>query len=147
MEIGHNLQQNHSVNITPFKFKHLPQLLEMLSSQKYNGMADINMKTLPKVGYIATMNGQPIAAGFLRRVEPCFAQLDTLVSNAYFGSTIRHLGVSSVVDALLNEAKRLKLKGIISLTGDKGTLERAKSLGFHVVDQTVIALSLTPGDV
>ena len=145
MEVEHKVPLNHSVNITPFKFKHLPQLLEMLESQKYAGISDITMKTLPKVGFIATMNGQPIAAGFLRRVEPCFAQLDTLASNAYFGSNIRHL--SSVVDALLNEAKRLKLKGIISLTGDKGTLERAKSLGFHVVDQTVIALSLTPGDV
>jgi len=62
----------------------------------------------------------PVPAGFLRRVEPCYAQIDTLVSNAYCGSIMRHEGISKVVDALLADAKRLKLKGIIAHTADKG---------------------------
>lgn len=131
------------VSIVPFKFKHLPLLHEMLQSQNYLGICDIEMKTLPKIGYIALLNNQPIAAGFLRRVEGGFAQLDTLASNAYFGSQIRHLGVSQVVDTLLAEAKRLKILGIISVTADKGTLERALSLGFRALDdQKVIVLPL-----
>lgn len=132
----------------PFKFKHLKLLHEMLESQSYIGISDIKMKTLPKVGYIALMNGKPIAAGFLRRVEPCFAQLDTLCSNAYFGSKIRHLGVGKVVDSLIEDAKALKLEGILAYTSDKGTLDRAIGLGFHIVPQTLIALPLllTPGD-
>lgn len=102
------------------------------------------MKTLPKIGHIALMNGQPIAAGFLRRLEPCYAQIDTLVSNAYFGSQIRHIGVSKVVEALIQDAKSLKLEGLIALSSDVGTLERAKSLGFHIVEQKIIALPIKP---
>lgn len=131
-----------NISIYPFKFKYLEALHSMLESQNYNGISDITMKTLPKTGYIVMLDDQPIAAGFLRRVEPCYAQLDTLVSNGYFGSQIRHQGIETVVNALLEDAKRLKLEGIIAHTSDKGILSRADSLGFHVVTQTIIAKAL-----
>lgn len=115
----------------------------MLKSNQYIGISAIEMKTLPKIGYIALMNNQPIAAGFLRRVEPCYAQLDTLTSNAYFGSQIRHEGIKLVVDTLVEESKRIKLKGIIAFTGDQGILNRAKSLGFHEINQSIIGLLIT----
>lgn len=131
------------VSIVPFKYKHLELLIEMLKSRDYMGVSEITMKTLPKIGYIALMGNQPIAAGFLRRVEGGYAQLDTLCSNAYFGSEIRHRGIQLVVDTLVNDAKSLKLSGIIAFTSDKGTLERALSIGFHVVaSELVIGLSL-----
>lgn len=133
---------NHSVNITPFKFKHLHMLLELHQSQNYEGVANITMRTLPKIGYIAIMNGHPIAAGFLRRLEPCFAQIDTLVSNGHFGSKIRHEGIKLVVDSLIEEAKRLKLEGIVAHTKDRGIIERAHSIGFHDVSESIIALPL-----
>ncbi len=84
----------------------------------------------------------PIAAGFLRRLEPCFAQIDTLASNAYFGAVLRNEGLTKIVDTLIADAKALKLKGIISHTNNQGILDRAKSLGFHTVNQTIIALPL-----
>lgn len=128
------------INIEPFKFKHLPMLLDILNSQDYNGISDITMQTLPKIGYIAIMNNQPIAAGFLRRVEPCYAQLDTLCSNKMFGSIIRHSGITKIVDELLREAKSLKLEGVIAHTKDDGILARAKLIGFHIIEQTVIGI-------
>lgn len=131
-----------NVDLLPFKFKHLCQLHDILNSQKYLGISEIKMKTLPKIGYIALLNKQPIAAGFLRRVEPSFAQIDTLCSNAMFGSKIRHIGITKVVDALLQDAKSLKLDGILALTKDEGTINRALSLGFHIVDQKVIGLMI-----
>lgn len=82
---------------------------------------------------------QPIACGFLRRVEPFYAQIDTLASNAYFGSEIRHKAITRIVDSLMEDAKRLKLKGIIAHTSDEGILKRAESLGFRVIQQTIIA--------
>lgn len=130
------------IDLIPFKFKHLELLYELLQSQNYIGIANITMDTLPKAGYIALLNNQPIAAGFLRRVEGGFGQIDTLASNTFFGSQVRHAGISAVVDALINDAKTLKMKGIIALSSDKGTLLRAEGLGFHVVNQTVIALPL-----
>jgi hypothetical protein len=131
-----------TIHIIPFKFKHLQALIDLHASQQSPTATHISMKTLPKVGYIAYLGNQPIAAGFLRRVEPCYAQIDTLVSNAHFGSKIRHEGISQVVDALIIDAKALKLKGLIAHTLDTGTITRAKSLGFHVVPQTILALPL-----
>ena len=130
------------VSILPFKFKHLELLHEMLRSQNYVRICDIEMRTLPKIGYIALLNNQPIAAGFLRRLEPSFAQIDTLVSNAYFGSLVRHQGIQHVVAALIHDAKALKLEGILATTSDTGVLKRAEELGFHEVDQKLIALKL-----
>ncbi len=101
------------------------------------------MKTLPKIGYIALMNNQPIAAGFLRKVEGnIVAQLDCLTSNPYFGSQIRHEGISKVVDRLIEDAKDMKLQGIIAFTRDNGILARAKAIGFNVVSSTIISLTL-----
>lgn len=114
----------------------------MHESQKSTISNILEYKTLPKLGFIAYSGEMPIAAGFLRRVEPCYAQIDTLVSNAYCGSIIRHEGIHKVVHNLIAEAKRLKLKGIIAHTGDVSTLKRAEVLGFHIVPQTIIALSL-----
>ncbi len=117
----------------------------MHKSQKYADIHTINYRTLPKIGFIALLGDQPIAAGFLRRLEPCYAHLDTLVSSAHFGSSIRHAGVAAVVDALIKEAKRLELEGIIATTSDCSTIRRAEDLGFRVIDQSVIALSLAEG--
>ena len=130
------------ISITPFKFKHFSMLVDMHESQKSPDSLIITYKTLPKVGFITYIGDMPVAAGLLRRVEPCFAQIDTLVSNAYCGGMIRHDGIRLVVDALIEEAKRLDLKGIVAHTQDKGVLERAAALGFHVVPQTIIALPL-----
>lgn len=100
------------------------------------------MKTLPKIGYIAYMGKTPIAAGFLRRLEPCFAQIDTLCSNKYYGSLVRHEGIKVVVELLLDEAKRLKLKGILALTSDNGVFKRASEIGFKPINEAAIGLSL-----
>lgn len=130
------------VNVTPFKFKHFNWLIDMHETQKSSNVSIITYKTLPKIGFIAYIGEIPVAAGFLRRVEPCYAQIDTLVSNAFCGALLRNQGIKLVVDSLIEEAKRLKLKGIIAHTQDKGTILRAESLGFHIVPETIIALSL-----
>ena len=117
-------------------------LIEMLESQKYHDIKSISMKSLPKIGFIACLGNQPIAAGFLRRVEGNIAQLDGLTSNAHFHGMIRHDGINLVVDALIEEAKRLKLDGIIATTSDLSIVARSKILGFHEVPQTIIALKL-----
>jgi hypothetical protein len=130
------------MNITPFKFKHFNQLIDMLESNNYPNIETIQMKTLPKHGYIALLGSQPVAAGFLRRVEPTFAQIDTLVSNRFMGAQNRHEGISKVVENLLEDAKRLQLTGVIAHTNDEGVLKRAAELGFHIIPQTIIGLKL-----
>lgn len=131
------------ISVVPYKHKHAPLLLEILTSRDRIDMFEQEIKTLPKIGYIALIGKQPVAIGFLRRVEPCFAQIDTLASNAHFGSISRNQAIHLVVNSLMEDAKRLKLKGILAFTVDEGVLIRAKSLGFHEIDQKLIGLNLT----
>ena len=131
------------VSIVPFSFKYLPLLIEMHNNREYFDMASINMKMLPKIGYIALLNKQPIAAGFLRRVEGGFGQLDTFVTNPYFGSKIRNDGINKVWNALISEARVLKLKGLLAFSKDTGLLDRAvKHHKFQIVEQSILAGSL-----
>lgn len=115
----------------------------MLKDREYLAISTVNMKTLPKIGWMTLLNKQPIAAGFLRRVEGGYAQLDTLVSNPYYGSLIRHEGIDKVVKALIDDAKDLKLHGIIAFSSDSGVLSRAETLGFTQINQSLIVLRTT----
>ncbi len=114
-------------------------LVEMYNDREYMGIKHITMKTLPNIGYIAIINEQPVAAGFLRRVEGGFGQMDGFVSNPYLGKLIRHEGMTKVVNALLEDAKDLKLHGVLAFTSDEGIVKRAKELNFHVVPDIILA--------
>lgn len=131
------------ISLIPFRFKYLKSLHDLLETNAYGDLSDVNMKTLPKIGYIAIMGGHPIAAGFLRRVEGGYAQLDTLTSNKFFGSQVRHEGIKLVTDALIEDAKTLKLHGIIAFTTDDGVLKRAKDKNFVVFPHTLFGIKFT----
>ncbi len=127
------------VYILPFKFKHLTALQEMHAMQGKPNEPGLTMRDLPKIGFIAFLGKSPVAAGFLRRVEPNLAQLDTFVTNPFFGSLIRHDGILKVWEALKSEAKDLNLKGIITFSVDQGIIAHAKAEGFAVINQTLLA--------
>lgn len=114
----------------------------MLKVQRCPWTKDISFKTLPKTGYIVLLGKQPIAAGFLRRVEGGYAQLDTFVSNPYYGSKLRHEAMELIVNSLLDEAKSMKLHGIIAITQDTGILKRSEKHGFAQINQILIGKSL-----
>ena len=118
-------------------------LLEMLDLRQYPSVKKVTKKSLPKIGYIALLNNQPIAVGFLRRVE-CdeMAQIDGLTSNPMFGSLLRHEGLRQVVDRIIQDAKDLKLQGLYAFTEDQGVLKRAMNLGFKSHSHNLISLSL-----
>lgn len=132
-----------NVYILPFKFKHLSCLQELHALQGKPNEPGLTMRDLPKIGFIAFMGKSPVAAGFLRRVEPNIGQLDTFVTNPYFGSHFRHQGIIKVWEALKNEAKDLNLKGIITYTEDLGIEAHAISEGFQVVNQVLLAKALS----
>jgi hypothetical protein len=130
---------DNEVYVIPFKFKHLQLIKDIHDYHRHALNVELTMRDLPRIGYIAMLGKSAIAVGFLRRVEPNYAQLDTFLSNPFFGSQIRHQGMTLVTEALINEAKDLGLKGIIALTKDKSILDRAKNQGFQVVEQTIMA--------
>jgi tRNA G10 N-methylase Trm11 len=99
---------------------------------------ELTMRNLPKLGYVAFLGKQAVAAGFLRRVEPNYAQLDTFITDPNYGSKIRGAALEMIWTALESDAKDLKLKGIIALTVDSSIAQRAKDEGFQLVEQSVL---------
>lgn len=132
----------NEISIVPFRFKYLKALQSILETNDYIGISDVNMKTLPKIGYIAMMGGYPIAAGFLRRVEGGYAQLDTLTTNKTYGSLVRHQGIEGIVKTLIQDAKDLQLHGIVAFTSDYSVIKRSEDLGFQTLKHSLIALKL-----
>lgn len=140
-------QQNEvldNIYIEDFKAEHLPALISMLEDQGSDDIDDHTMVKLPKIGYMAFIDEEPIAAGFLRQVEGnIVAQIDNLTTNPYFGSEIRHQALCMVLNQLVEDAKSLKVKGIISFTLDKSIIMRAEAMGFHLAGHSIIALRLS----
>lgn len=128
------------VNVTYFKFKHFKSLIDIAETR--NLLEVIEYRNLPKIGYIAYQGKMPIAVGFLRRIEPYYAQIDTLISNAYCGSILRNEAIEKILESLILDAKLLKIKAITAHIRDKETLLRAETHGFLVVSHAVLALSL-----
>jgi len=131
------------IKVYPFKVsKHLELLQEMLHSQQYD--SPILGSSIPKIGYIAMLGDQPLAAGFLRRVEcDVVAQIDGLTSNKAFGSILRHKAIDMVVDQLILEAKSMKIQGIIAFTKEISVINRAKQRNFSVLSEIVISCTLS----
>jgi hypothetical protein len=132
------------IKTRPFKATDLKLLHEMLETQSFKDISKITKRSLPKIGYICLLGDQPLAAGFLRRVESdIVAQIDGLTSNRNFGSILRHQAISEIVTLLINDAKALKIQGLIAFTKDNGVLDRAKDLGFVKHSESFISLTIT----
>lgn len=132
------MQDEATVNVTAFKHKHYSMLIDMLAGRESDLLGFTSYKSLPKIGYIAMLGKEPVAAGFLRRVEGGYAQLDTFASNPYFGGKIRDEGIRKVTSALMEDAADLKLVGILAITKDDGIFRRAKDQGFQVINQLIM---------
>jgi hypothetical protein len=130
------------VNITKFKEKHFPVLLDMHLAQHSKTYDFLDLDTLPKIGFIVYSDTEYhyVAAGFLRLVEGGFAQIDTLVTNPNLVGDVRNEGLTLLVDTLIKTAKDMELKGIYSMTTDSSIIDRAMKLGFFVSNHVVIVL-------
>jgi hypothetical protein len=132
------------VEVRLFQKDDMPFLIDALSSQKFQGIQHISHTTLPKIGYTANVDGKMGAAyGFLRMVEGGYAQIDTLATHTKFTSRERNEALSAVVDALLDMAKTINLKGIVCFTDNESVISRAEKLGFSVLNHRVIGKTIT----
>jgi hypothetical protein len=117
------------------------EIIDMLHISNNVENFDIS-ENLPEIGFIATEGAIPVAAGFLRRIEGGYAQIDSLVSNKDMPGPMRHEALDKIVQTLITTAKTLKIKGIISYTQDKSVVMRAVATGFEVTQNVVISLKL-----
>lgn len=128
--------------IQEFTMASMPDLMYLHKTQDIDA-SFLTPESLPAIGYITFIDGVPAAAGFLRKVEGGFGQLDTLVTNKRLPPDIRHEAIGGIVGKLIETSKHLELKGIISFTTDEGIVKRALSIGFQASPQFVLTLPFT----
>lgn len=125
------------------KEKHLKHIQDWLV------MRDLDMdlsKDIPRIGFVAYGNREPICAGFLRLVESDYLILDSLITNPHASAQTRNRSIDLVVRELILKAKTLGKLKIIANSVDQNTLERSTKHGFKVMPHTMIALDLR-GDI
>ena len=125
-----------------YNLYHFKDLVLMHRLQE-SRIADIlEEETVPAYGWIAYNGSIPVAAGFLRLIEGGYAQIDTLVSNPTTPSVVRHKAISQIVNNCVEDARWMRLKGIVSYTRDESVLKRAIAIGFQAMPDIVISLNL-----
>lgn len=93
-------------------------------------MPPVTRLDLPEMGYMAWERGKPVAAIFMRRAEGSMGIVDSLISNPEAAPDIRHLALDALINHIVEQAKRAKIKVLLGYTRDKSTLERSVRLGF-----------------
>jgi hypothetical protein len=134
------------VELVAYKPEYLPviRLLVTANKKSFIRAQDIASDTLPRIGYVAMVLGQPTACGFLRVVEGGFGMIDTLVTNPTIPAETRHRALTELVDRLIEDGKiQCGMKAIFSHTQDPSVIKRAEGVGFSVLPESVIGLVLT----
>lgn len=100
------------------------------------------LRCLPETGYIVFHDNFPVAAGFLRRVEGGFAQMDSYISDPTAPSEQRNEALDLITEALISRAKELELRGIVAFSVDQNTISRSLRHGFIAHNHVVITKEL-----
>ncbi len=101
------------------------------------GLAD----QLPEVGYVAYRHTEPVAMGFLRRVEGDCGIIDSLMTNPHASKADRNEALDAIFSQLIETAKELGIKSLLGYSKDANTLMRARRYGFS--DQPYAVMSAT----
>ena len=88
----------------------------------------VEKETLPEIGYIALDEDQPVACGFLRKVEGGYAQLDTFTTNPGFVGELRDRAINGIVSRLTEHAKSYQMHGLFVITDNQSIIDRAESI-------------------
>lgn len=120
----------------------LPIICRLHKRNKCPYTDSIVLASMPKHGYIAIEHGRCLAAGFIRLIEGGYCQIDTLVSNPNARPGERNRALKTVVDRLIQDAKGMGIKGIVSWTDSHDVVRRAVSIGFRVKPTIALTLQL-----
>lgn len=97
---------------------------------------------LPKFGLIALHNNEPIAIGFLRKMEGGYAMMGEYMTNPQSLPEVRDRALDLITYKLIKIAKSSGLKGIMAFTKEQNIIDRATKHGFVVTPDKFIAILL-----
>jgi hypothetical protein len=117
----------------------LGHLNDMLAK---HSMPPVTRHSLPEMGYMAWHNGTPIGAVFLRRCEGETGIVDSLISNPDASPELRHVALDALINHIVEQASKHKVKFLLGYTRDESTLLRSIRLGFEKSPYQVVVKNL-----
>jgi hypothetical protein len=106
------------------------------------GMSAKGSENLPCVGYVALSEAKPVAIAFLRICEGSLAIIEGLTTNPEAPSAVRHNAINDLIMQLINDAKMLGVKQLLSYSIDGDTIKRSESYGFKLLPHSLIGMDL-----
>ena len=123
--------------------RHLKSMRSLLSLR---GMPPELVLDLPSHGYMAFDElNEPIAAGFLRMVEGKFGLIDGFITNEHMDSETRHLALSAIGNALVEDAHKSHISHLLVIADDPSMEKRALFHGFKPSTAKLMTRSLNGG--
>lgn len=95
------------------------------------GVSETSSAELPEIGRVALFAKKPAAAIFLRRAEGNLGLIDGLCASPEIRRAERHHIIDSLVEALIQEARKLKLAALMFFSRSGSVFTRAERFGFR----------------
>jgi hypothetical protein len=105
-----------------------------------HALEDIDPALLPRLGLIASVEGAPVAVGFLTSTDTCSAIVEYLVSDPLAPSASRALAIDGLLHDLLTHARVLGFKRVWCITKYESIVNRAKALGGEILEPSMVLL-------
>lgn len=105
-------------------------------------MKEAYLDELPKLGLVVSFCGKPVGAAFLKQIEGGKGLIDSFIANPECEAVIRTRCLDQLILDLITLAKFSGMTGLIGLTLNKRVIQRAKKLGFSLMDHSVVTLKL-----
>jgi len=129
-----------------FKYNKSEHKDAMVYLLKLRELGSFLIESLPKRGWIAFKDGDPVGAIFLRSGEG-FGMIDSLITNPSFSSEDRHIAIEFLMNKLIKQAKQMKFTKLIALSSDKSAIMRSERYHFFLLPHRLMVSELSDGGV
>lgn len=107
-------------------------------------VSQIQYQDIPLIGFMATVDGHPMASGFLRIIEDGMALMDGFILNPEYPRHLKNEILDGIVLKLFKKAEEYELRGILAYSHSDGIIERAQKHGFTLrKEERLLTIDLT----
>lgn len=97
---------------------------------------------LPEFGLIAVDGGEPVAMGFIRKMEGNYALLDSYITHADAPAELRDRALDIITYKLIKIAKDNDISKLIAFSGEPSIIARSINHGMILMPFATTVLSL-----
>ena len=101
-----------------------------------------SLNALPKLGLLVRHCNVPVAVAFLREMEGGKALIDGFLADPDSDLAVRDECLNALIRDLITLAQKNRFTGILGLTTNPKVVERAKRLGFSLMDHRLVSMEV-----